>query len=497
MAEINANLTEEKLSSRTKWTFTAGGIGRDMAYSLFSGFLLTYILLTKNVDGKQFAAISIILVICRIWDAINDPIMGGIIENTRSKWGKFKPWIFLGVITNSIVLVLVFALPITQWAYVIALVFLYLLWDITFTMNDIAYWSMLPALSSNPKERSTLTAMANLFADIGSIVALGLIPIFTAGESTLFGNAVTAYAVIAIVIALVFLGCQMMTVFGAKERAGALIPVEKIGVKKMASIIFKNDQLLWTSLAMLLYNFGGSMILAFGSMYVYFEFSYDGTLVFYLTAAYAIVTVLSNVFYPKTADKLTRRQIQLFSTLLAIFGYLVFFLTGIAWPMNFWILAVSLLFIGYGQQTFYNILTISIQNTVEYNELKTGRRDESLIFAVRPFMAKMGSSLQQLAIMAVYLAVGVTSITKQISEAENQAAQGLITESVKLGNIREILTQVTPQMKEAFRAAIAFIPIVLMIGAYLVLRLKYKIDEKFYDDILKQIEEKKKAKVEN
>lgn len=82
MANIFTN-TGDKIFDRNKWTYSLGGIGRDLAYSLYTYFLLTFILYTKNITDAQFALIGVIIVICRIWDGINDPVMGGIIENTR------------------------------------------------------------------------------------------------------------------------------------------------------------------------------------------------------------------------------------------------------------------------------------------------------------------------------------------------------------------------------------------------------------------------------
>ncbi|MBR6780133.1 MAG: MFS transporter [Clostridia bacterium] len=175
MSNIFSN-TGDKVFDRNKWTYSLGGIGRDLAYSLYTYFLLTFILYTKQITDAQFAAIGVIIVICRIWDGINDPIMGGIIENTRTKIGKFKPWILIGCITNSIVLVLIYSLPLDGTPFVVAFTFLYLIWDLTYTMNDIGYWSMLPSLTSDPEKRDILTSSANLWAGLGTILANGLIP---------------------------------------------------------------------------------------------------------------------------------------------------------------------------------------------------------------------------------------------------------------------------------------------------------------------------------
>jgi sugar (glycoside-pentoside-hexuronide) transporter len=483
----------ERVSARTKWTYTLGGIGRDMAYALYANYLLTYILFTKGVDDAQFATISVILIVCRIWDAVNDPVMGGIIENTHTKMGKFKPWILAGAISNAIILSLIFSLPIKGWNFVIAFIFLYLLWDITFTMNDIAYWSMLPSLTSNPKDRASLTSLANLFAAIGAIITVGAVPFLTAGEMAIGGNAVTAYMIIAIVISALFIGCQIMTVVGVQEKPQKAEAPERMGIKRMVKVLFNNDQLLWIALVMLLYNLGSAIILAFGSTFVYLEFGYNGSLVTVFVAVYAVTNVLLAVLYPALEARFPRKALQLAGLLLAVAGYLLFFVTGILWPMNFTTLCIGIALIGAGQELFYMVLTISIANTVEYNEWKTGSRDEGIIFSVRPFMAKLGSALEQLVLMTVFLAIGITSITKTISDAENDAARGIISEAERLNVIEAALQGATPQMKFALRAAMVLIPVILLTASYLVFRSKYKIDEKFYNKMLEEIAARKQT----
>ena len=85
--------SQERLSKRNLWSFSLGGVGRDLMYQLFNTYMLTCILLTKGVNTAEFAIVGVVIMCCRIFDALNDPIMGSIIEITRTKWGKFKPWI--------------------------------------------------------------------------------------------------------------------------------------------------------------------------------------------------------------------------------------------------------------------------------------------------------------------------------------------------------------------------------------------------------------------
>ena len=146
----------EKLENRTKWCYSIGATGRDAAYALVSMYLMSYIQFTMKLSVAQFAAISGIIVACLIWDAINDPLMGIIIENCNFKFGKYKPWILAGCILNALVIIALFSIRPTGWGFVAFFGVSYLLWGMTYTMNDIAYWGMLPSLTSDAKERNTL-----------------------------------------------------------------------------------------------------------------------------------------------------------------------------------------------------------------------------------------------------------------------------------------------------------------------------------------------------
>jgi melibiose permease/lactose/raffinose/galactose permease len=110
-------MENNKLDKRTKWSYCIGATGRDMAYALISMFLLTYIQYTMKLTVAQYAVISAIMVVCLLWDAINDPMMGIIIENSHLKAGKFKPWIFIGVILNSLIIICLFTVRPEGWGF--------------------------------------------------------------------------------------------------------------------------------------------------------------------------------------------------------------------------------------------------------------------------------------------------------------------------------------------------------------------------------------------
>lgn len=138
----NFSQPSEKLSNRNLFMYALGTFGRDFLYNLFNGYLLSFCVFTKTLNTAQFTAITFIIVAARIFDAFNDPIMGGIVENTRTKWGKYKPWQLIGCVTTAGVIITLFCVPAQGWAFIGLLAAMYFLFSITYTMNDISYWGM-------------------------------------------------------------------------------------------------------------------------------------------------------------------------------------------------------------------------------------------------------------------------------------------------------------------------------------------------------------------
>ena len=488
---------EQKIFRRNKWCYSVPGVGRDLAYNLYNAFLLTYILYTRQLTTEQFSAISIIMIICCVWDAFNDPIMGGIIENTRTKFGKFKPWILIGAVTNAVMLVIFFSNRITGWAFVGAFTVLYLLWDITYTMNDISYWSMLSSLTSKAHERNSITSFANLFAGLGTVLSTALIPILTAGKNTIGGNSITAYMVISIIFASAFVAGQATVCATVKEPHVANVPLEeRTGLRKLIKVIFGNDQLLWVALIMLVVNLAGAVVTSFVTNYFYLEFGYEGSNVTMFTTFYAAASGIVFFIYPVISKRLERFKLALVALLCACSGCAAILVTGFFVPgeLKFRLYCIEAMVIGFGYSLFYMVVTICLMNTIEYNEYKTGERNEGIIFSVRPFMAKMSSALQKLITMVTYLAIGMLSITNGISDLEQQANLGYITEEQKLTGVQAVLDGADGYMVVVLRLIIGLIPIILMATGYFVMIKKTKIDEKQYEHMLAEIEKRKQAK---
>ena len=347
--------------------YPLGTVGRDMVYCLFANFLLTFVLITKNLTPAQLTVITGIMVAARVFDALNDPIMGNIIEKTRTKWGKFKPWLLIGGITSSAVVIAAFNNKNIQgWSFVIYFGVIYFLYSITYTMNDISYWGMVPALSSDADMRNQFTSRATLFAGIGGTLASVLIPMLTTGGMALGGNAVTAYGLVAIVICILSPAFMLFTLFGVQENRNDMAkPAPKISLKMIIKTITGNDQLMWIALIFLLHQIGNGLVVGgIGSFYIYFEFGYAGGLYSLFTMLGMSVTAFLMVFYPMISRKLQRKRLMGILQNVAIVGYAMMLLSGLLMPsgmmLKFYVITNGYMMANFGQYGFYLVMIIEI-----------------------------------------------------------------------------------------------------------------------------------------
>lgn len=409
---------EDRQFNRNKWLFGISGIGRDMSYQLIASFLLAYVQFGTTLTVAQFATISLLIgVVGRIWDAINDPMMGAIIEGTHMKFGKFRPWIMIGAILTGVIIVVMFNVQsLAGWEFIAFMVVMYLLWETAFTMNDIGYWSMLASLSSKQSQRNSATMLTVVFAGIGGFVAQGVIPMIYPGHVR------EAFRWLSIGIAAIFVAMQVIMAVFIKERPRAQMEVnEKISLKQMWNTIRHNDQILWMTLSMLFYNVGSAMLVGFAYNLYYLEIGYDGNAIVFV-AIFGIFNILAQLLYPVISKKLGRKKLQIISIAMACFGYLGVALLGwVEWfPFNLYTLSTFGVFVFVGQALFYMSSIINMTNCVEYNEYKRGERNEAVVSTLRPFMAKFAEALKYGIVTLVLTVSTVYGLSQNISTLESQ-----------------------------------------------------------------------------
>ena len=535
MAKDNAKKTRGVAffaQKRTKWIFSIAAAFRDGSYQLISSFLLTFmmyagVLGTGGADySQQIVAINIIFVICLIWDGLNDPIMGVLIEKIRFKSGKYKPWILIGGIGNSIVMLCLFLLKPTGWAYVATFAVFYFLWDFVFTMNDCAYWAMVPSMTSAEKERNNITFLVSLFISIGTFAMYGVCSIIPNAANSYY-----VYGVIAIISSVLFLASQLAIFFFCQEKKidpnqEKVSESTKLG--DMFKMVGKNKQLLIVVISIFLYYAAASLVVSFGSNYFYLCFGYGGNaggaIMLVFTVMYAIGTVLSQVLFKPLINRFSRQTLMTACFFIALVAYLVLFLigfplfgdkplayndaapSGLLWAFGgtLSLLYIPPIFFFGAQGIFYMILLVDLQNCIEYNEWKFGERKEAVASSWRPFTAKLSSALQKGLILVSFLTAGIYDVTQQISDVQNDLASQVAADPDKEAEFTE---QATVQV-DAIINGVAATPKVVMgiwmvgscllflVAAYCLMRFGFKIDEKTYAQIESDLKQRHSADVQ-
>ena len=470
------------ISKRTKWSYCVGATGRDAAYVLVSMFILTYVQYTFKLTIAQFSVISAAMVICMIWDAVNDLMMSTIIENCHFKGGKFKPFIIAGAILNALVIIAMFTIRPSGWAFVIFFCITYLLWGMTYTINDIAYWGMLPSLSSDPKERDSLVTLMGIFVCIGQFSVAGIVPIVIAG------NAVRAFRIIALIVALLFIMFQLLTFLGVTESKREDTD-KKVSLKDMAKILARNDQLIAIGIAYILFCVGQQLLLLLAVNFFYFEFGYSssGDLITIFTVMYGLGTLVAQFLYPMLAEKLTRRRLISGCMIVLLVGYGLFLSFGYILPMNVIVLNITG-FVIFLCQGLYNLAVIvMVNNTIEYDEYKYGERHDSIISAIRSFASKLSNALNQGAASLILIISGIYAVSQDISALEVEIGNGNLVREDALILADGFIKGVERSQTLMLRIGMVLVPLVAMIAAYAIIRTKYKIDEKEYKRLVEEI----------
>lgn len=490
-------MNDKKRNLRNLLLFPVASIGRDMAYVLFTNFLLTYVLFTRQLSAAQLTAITAIMVGARIFDALNDPIMGNIVECTDSKYGKFKPWLVIGILCTSAVLIVTFNTSLQGWPFIILFGVMYFLYSIAYTMHDISYWGMIASLGSDADDRNRFTSRATLFAGIGSTLAAMLIPMLTTGSMALGGSATKAYGIIAVAIGIIAPLLMAVTVIGVKENRNTdslTTEKKKVSLGRIVSIIKGNDQLMWIAAAFVIQQVGNQLAQGgLASTYVYLDYGYSGGLYSIFNTVGMVATAFMMIFYPMISRKITRKKLMSILLCVSAIGYVGTLAGGILVgdeSIRFYVVTVANMAANFGQYGFYLIMMISIINTVEYNQYLHGTREEGIIASLRPFLTKLASAAVVVMTSVSYIVFRVTDCTNVISEMENAASAGTITEAQKLSSINAVLASVTDGQITGLLVVMSVIPLVLMGISWWIYRKHYTLDEEEFERICGVIAER-------
>ncbi len=459
------NTATKKLSGKEKTSYGLAAVGKDLCYMLSASYVLYYF---QDVMGVSAAAMGVILLVARVFDAFHDPIMGIITAKTKTRWGKFRPWLFIGTALNAVILFVMFSAPpsltpsgLTAYAAVF-----YILWGTTYTMMDIPYWSMIPAFTEGGKERENLTTLARSCAGVGS--ALITIVTVIAVQALGSGNERVGFQRFALIIAVVFFVFETIAVLTIKEKSTVNVKTNSVG--DLFRALIKNDQTMVVVLAIVLVN---TAVYITSNLVIYF-FKYDvggeawyNSYTLFNTFGGAVSILSMMILFPLLRRFFSTTKIFYLGTGSAILGYALLIAIAFLTPMsNIYLLLIPgfLIFAANGILTV--LVTVFLANTVDYGELQNGSREESVIFSMQTFVVKLASGI---AALAASLTLSINHIQKEGADAS--AAAMVIDQSARTG----------------LRLSMTIIPIILMVIAILIFAKKFILTEEKVAEITEEL----------
>lgn len=408
------------------WMFSIGGMGQGMIYAMMSSYISDYYV---NILHLPLMFVLLLMLLARVWDAINDPIMGIIVDRHETKWGKMKPYILFAALPVTVLTLLMYSSPnLEQKKLMIFSAVVYVLWGMMYTMADVPFWSIPNVITPNSDERSHVVSFAKIWNSVGSalpeifffVFGIVLPKLIDSSNPEQYNK--NLYRIISVTVVAIGMVMYINSYFHIKERA-VPPPTKKTEGESTIKRVFTCKPLLLI-IAMGILSSGRYMVQAAAIHVARYAFyigpDYTNMTLEEKTAAISSsVSTVKTIFQlcavvgmfgatllmPKLMQKFDYKKL-LISTCLAGFAASIF-TTLIAWFTNNLYICIPFILIQCIPLGVINTLSIAmIYDCLDYMELKTGHRDNALGSACQGLINKFGSAFSTCGIVIMYMFIG-------------------------------------------------------------------------------------------
>ena len=454
--------------------YACGTFGHDVFYAMIGTYFMIFV--TSNLfnsdnptnDAYMIGIVTTIILVLRIAELFVDPFIGNIIDKTKTRWGRFKPWVLGGAVIAAVTLAMLFTdfggLTVSNpTLYLVIFAVVYFIMDIFYSAKDVAIWSMIPALSFDSHEREVTATVARIGSVFGgqlvTVIVMPVVLYFSINQNGGAGDPTGWFAFACIGGGIATLGAIILGL-GTHEQDNALREnKEDTSAKDVLKVLTKNDQLLWMAIAYLVYGIGINIVNNFNLYYFIYVIG-DATKFSILGVINTVIGLLAVAAFPILTTKFSRRKLFFSSIAVMTAALVLYAMSGTN---------VTLALIGAGlfalpQPLVFLIVLMTITDSVEYGQLKLGHRDEAVCLCVRPLVDKFAGAVSSGIIGLAAIWVGMTG---------GASASGLTADNMM-------------RLQMIMFAS----PIVLMVIGALIYRAKVTLTEQEHARIVEELEEK-------
>ena len=392
-----------KLSNKEKYSFAIAGFGQNIIITFTTTFMLVYLYNFVGFSLSGIATLTAIIGAAKIWDALNDFIMGMLVDYTHTRWGKLRPYILLSAFPIALLTILLFAIPQTTETYkLIFFAIVYILWDMVYTLGDVPYWGLAGVITVRLDDRVETIALARTLQAVALAITTVLSPLMAHWLS--FSNETTAagWTRTAIILSIIGMGLFTLAFFNTTEK----VPLQhnKQTIRQMINAIITNKPLLLI-LAGSALNFGRDIVQVGGAVVASIVFG-DEKIFSLLGGVLIAAIIISNLLTPLVLKVMSKKMLMIISSILSALIYTAMYFIGYS---NFWLFVCMLFVSGFFTGFFIVIQTAMIADSVDYYEYKTGSRNEGVSFAGLTFISKLMGALATMVFGMVVVAVGYST----------------------------------------------------------------------------------------
>ncbi len=454
--------------------YACGTFGHDVFYAMIGTYFMIFV--TSNLfnsdnptnDAYMIGIVTTIILVLRIAELFVDPFIGNIIDKTKTRWGRFKPWVLGGAVVAAVTLAMLFTdfggLTVSNpTLYLVIFAVVYFIMDIFYSAKDVAIWSMIPALSFDSHEREVTATIARIGSVFGAqmvtVIVMPVVLYFSVNQNGGAGDPTGWFAFACIGGGIATLGAIILGL-GTHEQENALREnKEETSAKDVMKVLTRNDQLLWMAIAYLVYGIGINIVNNFNLYYFIYVIG-DATKFSILGVINTVIGLLAVAAFPILTTKFSRRKLFFSSIAVMTAALVLYAMSG----TNVTLALIAAGLFTLPQALIFLVVLMTITDSVEYGQLKLGHRDEAVCLCVRPLVDKFAGAVSSGIIGLAAIWVGMTG---------GASASGLTADNMM-------------RLQIIMFAA----PIALMVVGALIYRAKVTLTEQEHARIVEELEEK-------